>query len=220
MELSYWESRWRKNNTGFHMPDGYPGLRKHWNSLGLPESPEVLVPLCGKTPDMSWMMAQGAVITGVEIAIKAIEEFFLENNLQFETDRFASFNIYKAPDITIWQGDFLKLPKQKLPEFDLIYDKAALVALPPEKRPAYAKKLMELCSNNTSILLHHFIYNQNEMAGPPFSVSIEEVEKTFAGRFRITCLEKNQLDLSKFEKFKIRGLSSGLTEQLLYLTPL
>lgn len=201
------------------MPGGYPGLRKYWNSISLPENPNVFVPLCGKTPDMSWMAEQGASVTGVEISEKAILEFFDENNLEYQTDQFADFDIYRSPKITIWKGDFLKLPKQKLPEFDLIYDKAALVALPPDKRTGYADKLIDLCSTNTVILLHHFIYPQHEMPGPPFSVSNEEIEKAFSVRFEINLLEKNKLDLSDFEKFKNRGLVSGMTEQFMYLSP-
>lgn len=35
MELSYWVNRWNKGKTGFHMKDGYPGLKRHWPELNL-----------------------------------------------------------------------------------------------------------------------------------------------------------------------------------------
>ena len=201
------------------MPDGYEGLRKFWDELNLPENPEVLVPLCGKAIDMIWLEKQGASITGVEISKKAVQEFMDENQRDYETDSFADFTIYHSGSISIWCGDFLKLPKHKLPDYDLIYDKAALVALPQRMRSKYCKKLVSLSSAKTKILLHHFIYDQNEMPGPPFSVSLDEIESGLKNNFEISILEKNELNLSSFEKFQRRGLKSGLTEQLLFLTP-
>ncbi len=200
------------------MPDGYPGLRKHWNSVQLPAEPEVLVPLCGKAIDMVWLEKQNAKVTGVEISEKAILEFMEENRRNYKTGSFADFTLYKTGSITIWRGDFLKLPKLKMPDFDLIYDKAALVALPKPMRSSYYHKLSELCSDKTSILLHHFLYNQDEMPGPPFSIGLDEIKSAFKNTFKTTILEKNELNLANFEKFRLRGLKSGLTEQLLLLS--
>lgn len=219
MELSYWESRWNKNNTGFHMPEGYPGLQEHWESLDLGQHPTVLVPLCGKSVDMIILEEKGASVTGVEISEKAILSFFDEHQQSYETDSYAGFQIYKSENIELWKGDFLKFPKQALSSIDLIYDKAALVALPPEKRTEYAKKLIDLSGPETSILLHHFFYPQEEMPGPPFSVSKSDIKEFFSGKFTIHLLEETQIPSKSLQPFQRRGLKSSLNERFLYLKP-
>ena len=217
MELSYWQSRWEKDKTGFHMPGGYPGLRTHWEKLTLPQNPHVFVPLCGKTEDMIWLSSNAGRVTGVEISEKAVREFFHENGLEPQTSSFADFTIYKSQNIEIWCGDFQKFPVHKIKPIDLIYDKAALVALPNRMRADYCIKIKELCHTNTAILLHHFDYDQSEMPGPPFSVPIEEIENHFGSEYVITQIEMNSLDIAQFQKFSKRGLKSYLIEYLLLL---
>jgi thiopurine S-methyltransferase len=218
MELSYWQSRWNKNKTGFHMPDGYPGLRIHWNSLEISADARVLVPLCGKTPDMAWLASKTAKVTGVEISDKAIDEFLSEYNLKAKKESFADFTIYKTRGIDLWCGDFFKLPAHKFNDTNLIYDKAALVALPEPMRKRYAEKICSLSSAQTKVLLHHFEYPQNEMNGPPFSVSEEEIDILFGRKFDIHVLEKNPLNIREYQKFLKRGLKSHLIEYLLLLS--
>lgn len=219
MELSYWTSRWNKGNTGFHMENGYPGLIRHWSSLPVPNNPVVLVPLCGKSYDLIWLAEHSKKVIGCEISETAVLQFFSENNLTPATSTFADFTIYTSNNIEIWLGDFLKLPERKIPKTDLIFDKAALVALPPEMRKKYADKILKLSSSHTHILLHHFIYNQKEMNGPPFSVTHKEIEQLFGAFYTIKTLEKSELLLKNFKKFQNRGLKSELIEYLLLLSP-
>lgn len=218
MELSYWISRWNKGKTGFHMENGYPGLVQNWNKLNLPPNPVVLVPLAGKSRDILWLSRHSQTVIAVEISERAIHQFFEENNLTPTLQSAAGFDIYTASNITFWHGDFLKLPKRKLPPADLIFDKAAIVALPPQKRIAYAKKILSLSTEQTLVLMHLLNYPEGQMTGPPFSVTKEEVEKLFDSRFRITELERNELNLSNFEKFSQRGLKNDFFEYLLLLS--
>jgi thiopurine S-methyltransferase len=164
---------------------------------------------------MIFLRNEGANVTGVEVSVKAIKSFFKENELDFETESFAGFTIYQAEGIAIWQGDFLKFPESKF-NFDLIYDKAALVALPPEKRRSYAEKLLNLSTPETKLLLHHFIYPQDEMTGPPFSVGESEIEEYFGVHFTSDLLEENIIPPEHFTPFYRRGLRSAITERFLH----
>ncbi len=219
MELSYWESRWNKGKTGFHMDGGYPGLGRNWSKLNVSADATILVPLCGKTEDLIRLSSKAGRVIGVEISKKAVEEFFSEKNLKPETTRFADFTLYSTGNIEIWCGDFMKLPPRNIRHVQLIYDKAALVALPPKMRESYAKKVQQFCGPDTKILLHHFVYEQQEMPGPPFSVPADEINDLFSERFSITLLEKEELKISEFQKFAKRGLKSYLIEYLLLLLP-
>ena len=45
MEISYWQSRWRKDKTGWHMNHVFEPLKKYWPQLNLDSNSNVLVPL-------------------------------------------------------------------------------------------------------------------------------------------------------------------------------
>lgn len=219
MELSYWISRWRKEKTGFHMPGGYPGLKTYWNRLSLRTNPHVLVPLCGKSVDLVLIERFGARVLGVDISEKAILGFFNEQKRPFETDTYGDFIIRKSGNIEIWQGDFLKFPSNKCPQFDLIYDKAALTALPPHMQNRFVQTILKLAGGSASVLLHHFIYAQEQMPGPPFSISKSEITRLFSNHYTIQMLEENSLPAANFPAFQRRGLKSSIQERLLYLSP-
>ncbi len=220
MELSYWRSKWQKGKIGFHMENGYPGLEKHWDSIPLGTNPSVFVPLCGKSKDLIWLAGHCERVVGVEISELAVQEFLKENSLDAKISTFADFKIYRVNNIEIWNGDFFKLPKHKLPPFDLVFDRAALVALPPETRTGYATKLLELISDHTIILQHHYHYRQEEMNGPPFSVSPDEVKKLYGAEFQIQILEHKDLNIDYYKKFQNRGLRSYFIEILSLLLPI
>lgn len=219
MELSYWVSRWKKEKTGFHMPGGYAGLKNHWNQLKIGANPLVFVPLCGKSVDLVQLERFGATVIGVEISEKAILDFYDEQNRSYETDSHGDFIIRKSNHIEIWQGDFLKFPINKIPQPDLIYDKAALTALPPKMRERYVNKICELAGRTASILLHHFVYAQEQMPGPPFSITESEILRLFSNLFKIHMLEENTIPVDNFPQFQRRGLRSSLQERLLYMSP-
>lgn len=221
MELSYWQSRWDKGNIGFHMPGGYPALSVHWQSLPIPESPRVLVPLCGKSEDLDFLTRNASHVTGVEISETAVRSFFDERGIVPRESRSHGFSIFSHGNLELWSGDFFRFPETHSGKFDLIYDKAALIALPVGARARYAAKIVTLSQKHTRpyCLLHLFEYNQEEMNGPPFSVPLTEIDSLYGSLFSITILEEAETEASKFEKFRRRGLRSILKERFLFLHP-
>lgn len=218
MEISYWKARWQKNKTGWQMSKIYPQLPTYWPRLQLPESAAVLVPLCGKSLDLLWLKNKNYKVIGVEVSEKAAQDFFRENKLPFKKYSKASFTIYQSDNLAFWTGDFLKLKSSFLPEIDAIYDKAALIALPAEKRKRYADKLLSLCNARTQMLMNTFEYEQEEMNGPPFAVSFEELKKLFGQYFAIDLLHQESI-IDELPKFQQRGLSSYLIEKVYHLYP-
>lgn len=219
MELSYWKSRWQKDNTGWHMDIVYPQLPKVWPKLSLKPDARVLVPLCGKSLDINWLTEQGHYVIGAEASPKALREFMDQYPHDFSKDSSHGFTIYRSESIELWEGDFLKLPKEKIPALDVVYDKASIVALPPEMREFYAQKILSLCGKETQILLQTFDYEQDEMTGPPFSVDEKEIRTYFGHRFELELLHK-QSKFDELSKFQQRGLSSYLNEKVYRLTPI
>ena len=88
----------------------------------------------------------------------------------------------------------------------MVYDRAALVALPDDMRIEYVSSLSALLPANTEILLITFAYPKHEMQGPPFSVENEDVEKLFSPWCDVELLATEDV-LEKEIAFKERGLT-------------
>ena len=67
MEPTFWQERWARNQIGFHLQQVNPYLQRLWPTLGLAQGARVLVPLCGKSLDMSWLAANGFEVLGSSI---------------------------------------------------------------------------------------------------------------------------------------------------------
>jgi thiopurine S-methyltransferase len=217
MEKDYWQERWKQEETGFHQNEVNPYLLQYWQELHLAPGSEVFVPLCGKSRDMSWLSEQGYAVLGVETSAVAVQAFFKENGYTPNHATSEKFDRYDANSIRILCGDFFDLSKHDLAKISAVYDRASLIALPPEMRERYTHHLLSILPPATQILLITLDYPQPEMAGPPFAVSANEVEALYHERFTIRLL--SQLDvLAQEPRFQERGLSR-LNESVFLLAP-
>lgn len=217
MELSYWQARWEKDKTGWHMQQVYPHLKTYWHKLGLKEGATVLVPLCGKSLDLLWLKERNLEVIGVELSEKAAEIFFDKHELPYQKKKYGNFTHFRSENLSIWNGDFFKLKPDALPTVDAIYDKAAMIALPPERREVYARHILGFCHSQSQILMNTFEYPQEEMLGPPFSVPEKEIKHYYGKYFKIDLLAETDI-LEELPRFKSRGLHSYLIEKFYHLT--
>ena len=81
MDLDFWHQRWQANLIGFHQNEINTHLLSYWPRLKLATGSRILVPLCGKSLDMLWLLEQGHPVVGIEISQIAVESFFEENRL-------------------------------------------------------------------------------------------------------------------------------------------
>lgn len=205
MEIEFWQQRWLDNQTGFHLDQINPYLKEYWSVLNLHKGTEVLVPMCGKSLDMTWLSHQGHNILGVECSEKAVKEFFNEQNLQHNIDSSEGFESFRNNNYRLLLGDFFKLDKSMLADVSAVYDRASLVALPEEMRRNYVHLLSQELPQTVSILLVTLEYDQEKMSGPPFSVSNAEVQSLYSNNFNIEIL--NEVDvITEQPRFKDRGL--------------
>jgi thiopurine S-methyltransferase len=217
MEKDYWQERWKQEETGFHQNEVNQYLRQYWQALHLAAGSEVFVPLCGKSRDMAWLSEQGYAVLGVETSEVAVQAFFKENGYIPNHASSEKFDRYDANGIGILCGDFFDLSKHDLLKPSAVYDRASLIALPPEMRKRYTRHLLNILPPATQMLLITLDYPQQEMAGPPFAVSASEVETLYHERFTIRLL--SQMDvLAQEPRFQERGLSR-LQESVFLLVP-
>jgi thiopurine S-methyltransferase len=216
MEIDFWKQRWQQKQIGFHLDQVNANLLRHWHELAVPSGSQVLVPLCGKSLDMLWLQNQHKVL-GVECSAVAVSEFFSENKLDYTQQALGEFNLFRTNNIELWQGDFFAMPAQAFEQVRAVYDRASLVALPPDMRRQYAQKLVQVLPSRASILLVVMEYNQQLMSGPPFSVSMEEVQDLFGQNYAIHLLHETDI-LASEPRFAQRGLDF-LRERALLLQP-
>lgn len=190
MEPNFWHERWQRNEIGFHRDQAHPSLAAHWASLDLPPTCRVLVPLCGKSLDLSWLAAQGHTVVGVELSQLACAAFFGESGLTPTRTEHGAFVQWRAEGITLLQGNIFDLQDDS---FDAIYDRAATVALPPPLRLRYAGKLAALLRPGGQALLVTLEGTRPYDTGPPFPVDPDEVERCYAPHFHIAPLHTRDL---------------------------
>lgn len=206
MQPEFWHKKWASNQIGFHLPQVNPHLQRFWPQLGLEESARVLVPLCGKSLDLLWLAHCGHEVLGVELSEKAVEDFFSEHQLDPAVSEQGPFNVYRAGSIELWCGDFFALTPGDVADCSALYDRAALIALPPSMREQYATHLNRILPKGSLGLLITLDYDQAEMSGPPFAVLDDEVQRLFGTSWGLKVLEDQDV-LSESGKF----LEAGVT---------
>jgi len=205
MHAEFWQARWARSEIGFHLPEVNPYLQRYWPALGLPEGARVLVPLCGKSLDLAWLAGQGYQVVGVELAQRAVEDFFAEHGLKPLVSDVGVFRHYQAGNLEIYCGDFFALSAQQLDGCTALYDRAALIALPADMRARYVAHLSQLLPNGCRGVLVSLDYDQAQMDGPPFAVADDEVQRLFTPDWQLQELACGDV-LGDNWKFLKRGL--------------
>ena len=193
MEKAFWLEKWQKNEIGFHNPEAHPLLVKYFSRLDLAAGSHIFLPLCGKTLDIGWLMAQGFSVCGAELSEDAVIQLFEQLKIEPKVAPAGSLKRYSAEGIEIFVGDIFQLRAGDLRAGDLaavdaIYDRAALVALPDTMRKQYANHLVEI-TNGAAQLLITFDYDQEKMPGPPFCVNAEEVTRVYSENYTLTLID-------------------------------
>jgi thiopurine S-methyltransferase len=159
MDPAFWRSRWQDRQIGFH--EGKPNafLSRFAERL----TGRVLVPLCGKSEDLAYLESLGHEVVGIELAESAVREFYSD---------------HPGTSVQIINSDLFAVTPAQVGRIDSIYDRAALIALPPQMRVRYAAHLQELAPA-ARMLLVTLEYPEGTMAGPPFSVLEDEVRSLY-----------------------------------------
>ena len=182
------------------------------NLLKLDSGSRVLLPLGGKTLDISWLLTQGYRVVGVELSEIAIQQLFDEMGVHPEIVSLEKMKLYRAENLDILVGNILDVTPEILGSIDTIFDRGSLVALPDEMRREYARHL-QVITDNAPQLIACYEYDQDLRAGPPFSISLEELNKCYANNYKLHHVES--IDASS----KL-GVDFSFTEQIWIMQPL
>lgn len=196
MDADFWLKVWDSAQIRFHEGRPNDAMVRHFAAMALPPGARVFLPFCGKTRDIAWFLSQGYRVAGAELSELAVGQLFEELGLVPEITDLGALRRYgaRAGEMTvdIFAGDMFALTAGDLGPVDAIYDRAALVALPPQMRAGYAAQLVAL-SGRAPQFLNCFEYDQSLRSGPPFSIDAAEVARLYAGTYDLTLLERFSL---------------------------
>ena len=207
MDADFWLQRWNEGRTAFHQDKVMPLLEKHWPALGLATDSRVFVPLAGKTLDMHWLAAQGHAVLGCELSPLAVDAFFAEAGLAPEVSTDADGIHHRAGPLDLVRGDVFALSAGLLGTVAAVYDRAAIIALPPPMRARYVAEVYGRLPAGCRGLLITLEYPQAEKNGPPFSVDEAEVRRLFAPGWDVDLRERRDI-LDQEPRFREEGVTA------------
>lgn len=189
MEASFWHNRWQTNQTGWHEGAVNPLLVEHFPSLHVPPGGRVFVPLCGKSLDLGWLLSRGYAVAGAELSELAVTQLFAELGMEPSISNIGKLKRFHGEKIDIFVGDIFDLSREILGPVDAVYDRAALVALPETIRPRYTAHLKTITALAPQLVIG-YEYDQTVVAGPPFSVTSDELRRHYSGDYTLKLLAR------------------------------
>ncbi len=183
-----WHKRWEEGRIGFHRETVNAHLQTHADAL-LEGARRILVPLCGKSVDMPWLAERGVEVVGVELVDRAVREFWSMLGVTPEEDAFHAFVRTISGPITVLQGDIFQAQLTHIGTVDAVYDRAAMIAMPPDQQQRYADHLLRLLRPGGRMLLVTLDMPRPLTQGPPFSVPPERVQALFSAAAEVRSME-------------------------------
>jgi thiopurine S-methyltransferase len=127
-------------------------------------------------------------VVGVDGIRKALDEFSAEHPA-LEIRPMGSDGIYdrfSGKKVTLLKGDFFELDETTTGgRFDVIFDRASMVAIEPSLREQYVKTMSKLIAPGGKLLLvviERRSGTEEDLTGPPFSIPETEVRRLYEGQ--------------------------------------
>ncbi len=180
----FWRARWRQGQTGWHRDEVNEKLRRHAARLEPAPNRRILVPLCGASKDLGFLAAAGWEPVGVEVAEEAVARLFEGARPCAE-----AASVHTDGAVTVVCADFFACDLSRFAPFGAVYDRGALVAIPPRLRRPYAERIAELVAPGARGLVVTVEYDGPPDLGPPFSVTRDDLERLFGAAFRVERIE-------------------------------
>ncbi len=218
MDPAFWKSRWESQQIAFHQPVPNEYLTRHVGQLTGSLEARVLVPLCGKSLDLTYLAGLGHHVVGVEVVEQAVFAFFADQRLAPRREVLGKVERFSVGGVEIFRADVFDMTRETLGPVEAVFDRAALIALPGSLRARYAPHVVSLLSPGARILLVALTYDEARMKGPPFCVPEAEVRQLYSQTCDIELLEESEgIDKPANARFVQRGAKS-IVEQIFLLT--
>jgi thiopurine S-methyltransferase len=172
LNREFWEGRYRQGQTGWDIGYPAPALTAYIDQLRRKDL-RILVPGAGRGYEVAYLWQEGFHnLTVLDIAaqpLAAVRE-----------------KVPELPGQALVQADFFAWAGGP---FDLILEHTFFCALPPERRPDYARAMHGLLRDGGKLAGLLFDFPLTE-SGPPFGGSEAEYRELFGPYFKIRRLER------------------------------
>lgn len=140
-EIDRYTGLYRDQKCGWHRQDVNPTLVRYSdlfpkNVTGEPVK-SILVPLCGKTRDIPYLLSLGYHVFGIEAVEQAIIELGEEHHLGLEYREEEGVYATGERNLIVFLGDIFKCPIEKWGPFDGVWDRGSLSVFPEHIRQDY-----------------------------------------------------------------------------------
>ncbi len=166
-EIEFWDFRYRTNRTPWDAGRA-PVALLQWIERNPPRRRHVLIPGCGRGHEIFSFSGAGWNTTAIDVSPAAIEKVKRRAN--------------RALAKQIYCGDFFTHAFH-LPQFDVIYQRVFLNALPPVHRPAFVARVTALLKPG-GLLLGSFFFDERG-AEPPHGLADGEDRRLFETNFML-----------------------------------
>ena len=99
------------------------------------------------------------------------------------------------------------MDKSQTADVAAVYDRAALIAMPPELRQKYVEQLAQLTPADVSGILISMNYDPSKMKGPPFSIIDSEARRLLEPHFGVEVIA-HSLGPDRLGNLADRGLDT------------
>ncbi|MBS7537470.1 thiopurine S-methyltransferase [Ancylobacter lacus] len=193
MDDTFWHDKWQRGDIGFHGARPHPLLQRHLAALHVGPGARLLVPLCGKSLDIHWLLAQGHQVAGVELSRAAVEQLFAELGMEPAVHHMGRLACFEGDGLCVFVGNIFDLDAMTLMPVDAVYDRAALVALPGPLRRRYTRQIVELTGGAPQLLVT-YEHDPAALEGPPFAVDATELARHYEAEYHLSCLERRAVE--------------------------
>ena len=165
-----WEAQYQKGETPWDKGAPSPGLIDFLAEAAMPG--RVLAPGCGAGHDVRAIAPHAAEVVGLDIAPSAVElarRFPRGGGERYEL------------------ADLFALPAEMRGVFDWVWEHTCFCAIDPAMRPAYVEAVAGALQPEGNLLAIFYLDpgNDHPDEGPPFEVSVAELDRLFLPRFSL-----------------------------------
>ncbi|XP_030847535.1 probable thiopurine S-methyltransferase isoform X1 [Strongylocentrotus purpuratus] len=145
-------------------------LKEHSDKLtGGKANCRILVPMCGATRDLQWLIDEGHEVIGLELVDKALHLFLDRHRIKYTTSQVPSVNdgkCYKSKDkkLALYRCNIFEMDMSLIGKVDCVWDCGAMTDIPPAERKEYAEILLSVLKPGGRILAETFTFGEIEEA--------------------------------------------------------
>lgn len=159
--MNFWEEKYQLNETGWERGHINPAFH-HWNQFSHMTPSQVLIPGCGRSPEVKAFAELGWHVTAVDMASSAIS---------YQQEVCADL----IENVALIETDLLNWSTSET--YDLVYEQTCLCALAPELWVKYEACLARWVKPGGTLAA--LFMQTGNAGGPPYHCDIEAMKTLF-----------------------------------------